>query len=593
MNTTKRIFLPVIFFLVFPFLIKSQTPFTELTDSKPHDSREVWSQLKKDFCFVWGNTDTRYPKLSIPNKKGMENKDGSLTLIQLNAWRGERVNAQAVLYSKIDLQNATLSMSDLKSGRNRISSSAIRINPVRYVMTDELNKDGKSGCGHRPDKTKYDSTMVADILDIYKDNFSVPANSVQPVWLTVVVPADAKPGLYSGLLTLKTSAGKQVVLQLKLNVQNQTLPKPSEWGFHLDLWQNPYAVARFHNVPLWSEKHFELMKPLMKMLADAGQKVITATIMHHPWNAQTYDAFDSMIGKIKNLDGSWTYNYEVFDKWVSFMINEVGISGQINCYTLIPWALNFDYYDVASNSIKFVNGKPGAKLYQDYWMPFLTDFARHLKSKGWFEKTTIAMDERSMEDMQQAIKLIKQSDPNFKISLAGNYHPEIEADIYDYCIAFGQEFPEKIKERREKQGLKSTVYTCCTEPFPNTFTFSAPAEAVWIGWHAAAGNYDGYLRWAYNSWTESPLQDSRFRSWAAGDCYLVYPDGRSSIRFERLIEGIQEYEKIQLLKQKWENEPQKLAQLNDIIRTFTIQSKGNQTTEEQVRRAKAVLNSIK
>ena len=50
-----------------------------------------------------------------------------------------------------------------------------------------------------------------------------------------------------------------------------------------------------------------------------------------------------MIGKIKNLDGSWTYNYEVFDKWDSFMINEVGISGQINCYTLIPWALNFDY----------------------------------------------------------------------------------------------------------------------------------------------------------------------------------------------------------------------------------------------------------
>lgn len=146
------------------------------------------------------------------------------------------------------------------------------------------------------------------------------------------------------------------------------------------------------------------------------------------------------------------------------------------------------------------------------------------------------MDERSMEDMQQAIKLIKYSDPNYKISLAGNYHPEIEAAIYDYCIAFGQEFSEKIKERREKQGLESTVYACFTEPLPNTFTFSAPAEAVWIGWHAAAGNYDGYLRWAYNSWTESPLQDSRFRSWAAGDCYLVYPDGRSSIRFERLIE---------------------------------------------------------
>lgn len=60
-------------------------------------------------------------------------------------------------------------------------------------------------------------------------------------------------------------------------------------GFHLDLWQNPYAVARYYNVPLWSRQHFDIMKPLMQQLANAGQKVITASVMHHPWAGQTED----------------------------------------------------------------------------------------------------------------------------------------------------------------------------------------------------------------------------------------------------------------------------------------------------------------
>ena len=56
------------------------------------------------------------------------------------------------------------------------------------------------------------------------------------------------------------------------------------------------------------------------------------------------------------------------------------------------------------------------------------------------------------------------------------------------------------------------------------------------------------LRWAYNSWAEDPQYDSRFGNWMAGDTYLVYPYNRSSIRFERLIDGIEVSEKIRTLR---------------------------------------------
>lgn len=560
--------------------------YTELTDTKPHDSDEIWDQQKTPVHLSWASTDVRYPKRSIPAVK-------STKRWQAKAWKGERVNAQAVLWTTNALEEAVISVTDLKNGASVIPASAIQTSFVRYVMTDELNKDGRGACGHRENKAEWDSSIVADVLDIVKIR-DVAARTTQPIWMNVWVPQTAKAGKYKGTLTVSGKNFAPMDLQIEVEVTGRALPAPKDWAFHLDLWQNPYAVARYYQVPLWSREHFDAMLPVMKLLADAGQKVITATIMHKPWAGQTEDFFDSMVFRMKKLDGTWTYDYTVFDKWVEFMMNEVGIDRQINCYTMIPWALSFDYFDQATNRVQFVEAKPGDAAYEEYWGIFLKDFARHLREKGWFDKTTIAMDERGLEAMQAAIQVIRKADPAFKISLAGNYHPEIEADLYDLCLAYGHNFPEDVKEARDKAGKISTVYTCCTEPLPNVFTFSPPSEATWTGWHVAAGNYDGFLRWAYNSWTIDPLRDSRFRTWAAGDCYIVYPGVRSSIRMERLVEGIQDWEKIRLLREEFaaKGATGKLNRLNRMVERFTAEGLTRQTTDEMVQEGRQLLNSL-
>jgi hypothetical protein len=462
---------------------------------------------------------------------------------------------------------------------------------VGYVMTDELNKDGKGACGQRPDKAAWDSSLVADVL-YGPAGREIEAHTAQPVWINIHIPQDATPGVYKGKVTIAGKNMTELTLGLEITALDRILPPPAQWRFHLDLWQNPYAVARYYNVPLWSEAHLEAMRPVMQQLADAGQKVITASIMHKPWNGQTEDHFDSMIAKIRKIDGTWEYDYTVFDRWVAFMTS-LGIDRQINCYTLIPWALSFDYFDQATNRLLFIETKPGDAAYGDYWIPFLKDFASHLRHRGWFDRTTISMDERGLEAMQEAIKVIRKADPEFKISLAGHYHPEIENELHDYCLGYGEEFPEAVKTARDKAGKVSTVYTCCSEARPNTFTFSPPAEAAWLGWHTAAGNYDGYLRWAYNSWTADPLHDSRFRTWAAGDCYIVYP-GHSSIRMERLVEGIQDYEKIRILREELAGKKAagKLRKLNAAVSMFSAEKIETRDAAADLNTARKLLNSL-
>ena len=206
------------------------------------------------------------------------------------------------------------------------------------------------------------------------------------------------------------------------------------------------------------------------------------------------------------------------------------------------------------------------------------------------------MDERPMKAMQKAIEVIRKADPEFKVALAGNYHPEIEADLYDYCVALnqGKKLPKEVLERRQQEGKNTTFYTCCMEYQPNTFTFSVPVEGTWFGFHAAHVGYDGYLRWAYNSWVNDPLHDTRFRQWAAGDTYIIYPYGRSSVRFEKVIEGIQAYEKIRVLREKFtaEGNTAKLAELDELVKPFDLESQHSKDFSTLIEKACTVLNKF-
>ena len=573
-------------------LIQAQDSFTELPDhNKP--CIEEWKGVKGIHA-AWGTSNVRYDWHSLPNIKELKRAE------TLCAWRGERVSTQAVIYTKVALDSLaplTIHLSTFKSGRHSLPTEAVKAAFVRYVKTDSWSTpDGRgAGCGHRPDHTLYDSAMVADIIDPHVQAIGMDAMSTRSVWVSCQVPTDAVPGTYNGTLTIKT--GKHIVAKLPLciKVSDRTLPEPADWHFHLDLWQNPFAEARYYNTPLWSDAHLEAMRPSMETLAASGQKVITASIMHKPWNGQTEDHFDSMVTWTKKLDGTWEFGFEVFDRWVEFMMS-CGINEQINCFSMIPWALSFPYYDVASNRMQVLRAAPGDSAYEEMWVAMLKAFSQHLREKGWFTITTIAMDERPMNAMQKAMAVIRKADPEFKVSLAGNWHPEIEADLYDYCIALNQAemLPQEVFDRRKAEGKKTTIYTCCSTHKPNTFTFSTPAEGAWYGFYVAGTHYDGYLRWAYNSWVKHPLHDTRFRAWPAGDTYMIYPYGRSSVRFEKLVEGIQAYEKVRILREEFaaKGDTTKLTELAELLKLFDFNSQYTDDFSSLIRQGQEKLNAL-
>lgn len=582
-------FIPIVFFVIFVLSCAQRTNYQPkgISFDEPEAPQKVnpvqnWDAIEKGVNIAWGNSNARYHKEYFPQITADKN-------FTCTGWKNERVYAQLVAWSKEEIKDFSIEVTELKSSAGTIDAKAVKHYYVRNVLSDEF----LGGCGY---KTKNDSTahLVADCLET-AEAFNLGAKTARGIWMSIDIPKDAAAATYTADVNVLVAGERVQGKTLTLNVQERILPDPADWKFHLDLWQNPYAVARIHNVELWSDAHFAKMKPLYTMLANAGQKCLTASILHRPWGGQTLDHFESMVERNLNTDGSWSFNYSIFDKWVDFMM-DLGIDKQINCYTLIPWGNQLYYHDEATARDTFITAPASSKEYAAYWIPFLKDFKRHLQEKGLYEITTIAMDERPIEDMLSALKLIEKY-AGLKVTSAANYNPGMSGQVYDLSVESRHILPNEVIERRRANGQKTTFYVCCSVPFPNNFTYSPPAEAVWQGWYAYAKNLDGFLRWAYNSWVADPIHDTRFRTWPAGDTFFVYPGAKSSIRFEKLREGIQDFEKLRILHEDLENAntheaKEKLKQLDDLLAGFEIASLETDGALDLVKKAKEVMHLL-
>lgn len=541
----------------------------EFTFDKPTNPTAWNSQQGMHVSF--GSTDELYFRTEAPQIKETYSWNGC-------GWRGERLNMQVAVWSADTLEQVRFNLNDLKGADGAtISKGNINLNMVRYVLANYPYGSNEGNCGDSPYKNGF---LLPDRFEPF-DRFNVPGKTVRPVWISINIPAGTKPGNYKGNIEILAKGFKKS-LELNVEVQNQLLPPPHQWKYRLDLWQNPWVIAWDNHLQPWSEEHKLLLKKHLKLYADAGGKYITTYAVNSPWGDGSYTIEGGMIESTKQNDGTWKFDYKIFDQYVELAMS-VGIDKAITIYTPIPGGYRFRYIDGATGNYVVDFWPPGSDKFKAYWTPFLNDLRAHLTKKGWLNKTYIGINENPMNETLTAIKFVKSNWPGWKITYAGDWHPEIKDLLDDYSFVKEKESPIDVVEQRKAKGFTTTFYVCCQPAKPNTFLFSPPIEGRWISWYAAAYGYSGFLRWAYDAWTQDPNRDSRFGSWPAGDCYLVYPGANSCIRFEKLREGIVDYEKIRILKEMASVSTDKRCkdlamQLDQHLKPLTVEHTFNEDT---------------
>jgi len=517
----------------------------------------AWSAQKPGLHISFGSTDELYFRTEVPE---LEKENLAL---RANAWKGERLNSQILVWSPDTLEQVRFIVSDFKNDKGQvIGKNNVQLNLVRYVVSNYPYGAKDATCGESSYKNLYLMPDRFEPIGITNDRFDLPGKTIRPVWLSLDIPGGAAAGIYSGTIEVRCK-DQLSKLSLKVNVQNQVLPKPHDWKHRLDLWQNPWVVAWENQLEPWSPEHKLLLKKHLKLYAEAGGTFITTYAVHSPWSDNSYMIEGGMIDWLKRKDGSWKFDYKIFDEYVELAMS-VGIDRAITLYTPVPWGYRFRYLDEQSGNYVYATWPPQSKEFKDFWNIFLTDLKKHLEQKGWFQKTYLGINENAMEETLAAINTVKAHSKEWKITYAGDWHKELENLLDDYCFLSGKESDVDAVKRRASKGFTTTYYVCCNPPVPNNFVFSPPIEGRWMSWYTAAHGYDGFLRWAYDAWPADPKRDARHVLWPAGDCFLVYPGGNSCIRYEKLREGIVDFEKIRILREKAAKSTD--ARVKDLIR---------------------------
>ena len=195
--------------------------------------------------------------------------------IRLLAPRNGVASGQVVVSAKVVLpklagQAMPVPFAGLSARVGQLTSddgSAIRLREanIRYARLPPAEWPDRRHGGDRKKRRRWDFVPL--------ERCPADGEAVQPIWLTVKVPANAHPGVYRGTLTIEGLADPAPV-PVELTVYNWTIADPGRWKTCVNLLQSPQSVAGYYKVSLWSDEHFRLLESSLRYMGECGNDVL-------------------------------------------------------------------------------------------------------------------------------------------------------------------------------------------------------------------------------------------------------------------------------------------------------------------------------
>ena len=461
---------------------------------------------------------------------------------------------------KQDIKGLSLTPGDLKAERGGgvIGARHITVNPVGYVITA---------------KPKYKVEWVGlwpdPLLNVEK--VDVPARKVQPFWVTVYAPRGTQAGKYKGTLTLKADGTAARTVSLSVRVFDFELPtrpsfdtmsvggrlKAKNWGLDRESPEFEKLKVRYYSL-------------MLRNRLGPGGFILNAW----SWAKPAYPV------KV-NADG--TYDFSEVERWGKFCFDR-GMTTFVAVSFAKPGKWGFP--------------KTYPAWYRAGFKKFVPAYVAFLRKKGWLKDAVAynideAWSKKEWEMCRENYRQVKSIAKDFTVFQCLNNPKGVAAldgfyDIMDVNIS--QFHQGATPQFIAKGGIGWWCVCIWPDPHPNLFLDYPAMDARIIGWLSWKNKLSGFEYWSTNSYERylpsiapKTFIDTVESGWIAGrpkrsngEGYLVYPGPNrsvlSSVRFEILRDGFEDYEYLAILKRRLEgksgrtaSEARKLLKINDNI----------------------------
>ena len=478
-------------------------------------------------------------------------------------------------------------MSDLKGTGSTIPATAVTI---RYGV--QWGRDASHFGSEDDYGPSYANSHVKFFLGISKappakyavgmENQRSSTLAVAPVWITVNIPKNAAPGVYTGMLSIKTSE-KTMPVPVALKVLPWTLPNSQDFRTWVDLIESPDTLAVEYGVPLWSGKHFKMIAESFSLISGTGSRTLYIPAIAH----SNLGNEESMIRWIKKGNNQFDFDFSIMDQYLDVAQKNMG---NPKIVTLNVWDLymqtkgakgrltDSDLPRVGSPQVTFID--PVSKKTELGKLPPLSDPASSAIWKNLLEQVQARLKTRGLDktlmlgmftDQQPSkedIQFFAAIAPKLEWVQQGHTFPQNVQGVnvgYNATVWGGYRFADGLKQTQQNTAATTEALMGWSRPhldavfqrnllldvYPATYWYFYPEAAITselrgIGrvgadyWLAVKNKSGKRTSWVHERFAEG--------SWAGTSISLVIPnallspglDGpEATTRLLALIEGVQ------------------------------------------------------
>ncbi len=363
------------------------------------------------------------------------------------------------------------------------------------------------------------------------------SNETIALWVTVRIPEDAKCGEYPVTVKLSFSEYYKGVREEPEFDSEQTMifdiidAKIPEQKTLFTQWFHTDCIADVHNVPIYSDEHWDLIDKYMAMAHELGINMLLTPIITPP--------LDTGVGikrpcvqlvKIEKKANKYIFDFSLLKKWIG-LLDKNGIKYIEFCQLFSQWGLKY-----APNIKVTENGEEDymfgwhtdskCEEYKDFlnrFLPALMNFIKseNIKERCWFhisDEPKVA----HLEMYKYAHSIIKPliEDCN-TLDAISNY------DFYEMgLISNPVTASNHMNQFIEKNVPNQWVYYCCSTyvGVGNRFISMASYRNRILGLQMYKYNIKGFLHWGYNFYN-SQLSRKKINPYLTTSCDKAFPSG--------------------------------------------------------------------
>lgn len=401
-----------------------------------------------------------------------------------------------------------------------------------------------------------------DALAPLTDPFSMQAQYAvvgnRPLWIDILVPSATPAGKYSGKLLVLKDGNPVETLGIQLDVYSFSLPEQTHLITYFNVSKG--ELGSFYNKAPDSPEIDQLSQSYFDFLYSHRLE----TWFNEPLVPEVKVNGD--IAEVKFNDQR--YDFYLNKRKTKRVILEAGPHDLIRQIKAEPFSPSFN------------------KVIKSY----LTAVDSYFKKHGWNDRLVFnsPIDEpntkKDYEETRKWAQLVHEAAPGVHFLATESPvsdNPDwgtLRGYVNNFCVHGNTLNDPNVRQallEEQAKGGEATWYISCDQayPQPNYFIDAPAMDPVMVPWITARYHMNGILYWAANFWNQTPdpwLDPVTYISgfdcsngWVLnGEGSLIYPGDHtkqytgqqnvsgpvSSIRFELLREGIEDYEYLCLIK---------------------------------------------